>query len=39
MNTEPLPLLYIIDTHVLIWYFTGNKRLSEEMKHTIDLRS
>ncbi len=36
MNTEPLPLLYIIDTHVLIWYFTGNKRLSEEMKHTID---
>ena len=36
MNTESLPLLYIIDTHILIWYFTGSKRLSEELKHTID---
>ena len=30
-------MVYVIDTHILIWYFTGNKRLPEEMKDTIDL--
>lgn len=27
---------FVIDTHVLIWYFTGNKRLSSDLKMTID---
>ena len=29
-------MLYVIDTHVLIWYFTGNKRLSADLKAKID---
>jgi PIN domain nuclease of toxin-antitoxin system len=29
-------MLYVIDTHVLIWYFTGNRRLSEDVRNTID---
>lgn len=29
-------MLYVIDTHVLIWYFTGNKRLPDDLKMTID---
>ena len=29
-------MLYVIDTHILIWYFTGNKRLSDCLKTTID---
>ncbi|MEW6771743.1 MAG: PIN domain-containing protein [Bacillota bacterium] len=28
--------LYILDTHVLIWYFTGNSRLKPEIKECID---
>lgn len=26
----------MIDTHILVWYFTGSERLSEEMKERID---
>lgn len=36
MSVESAPMLYVIDTHVLIWYFTGNKRLSSDLKMTID---
>jgi PIN domain nuclease of toxin-antitoxin system len=36
MSNEAAPMLYVIDTHILIWYFTGNKRLSEKLKNTID---
>jgi len=28
--------LYVIDTHVLIWYFTGSKRLKPTLKDKID---
>ena len=31
-------MLYVIDTHVLIWYFTGNRRLSEDVRNTIPTR-
>jgi len=30
--------LYVLDTHVLIWYFIGSKRLSEKLKDVIDER-
>lgn len=29
-------MLYVVDTHVLIWYFTGSKRLCKELKEKID---
>jgi len=29
-------LLCVLDTHVLIWYFTGNKRLSDELRDIVD---
>jgi PIN domain nuclease of toxin-antitoxin system len=28
--------LYVVDTHVLIWYFTGNKRLKPALREKID---
>lgn len=28
--------LYVLDTHVLIWYFIGSKRLRKELKEVID---
>ncbi len=28
--------LYVVDTHTLIWYFTGNSRLPERQKALID---
>jgi PIN domain nuclease of toxin-antitoxin system len=31
MNT-----LYVVDTHILIWYFTGSKRLQKKLKEKID---
>jgi hypothetical protein len=37
MSSELPVLLYVLDTHVLIWYFTGNRRLPEELKNRIDL--
>ena len=27
---------YVLDTHVLIWYFTGSKKLSRNAKEVID---
>lgn len=36
MSPETPTLLYVLDTHVLVWYFTGNKRLPEELKNRID---
>ncbi len=36
MSAKEDPILWLLDTHVLIWYFTGNKRLSEEMRNLID---
>lgn len=29
-------MLYVLDTHVLVWYFTGNTRLSPEARNLID---
>lgn len=29
-------MFYILDTHVLIWYFIGSKRLHTELKEKID---
>ncbi len=29
-------MAYVIDTHALIWYFTGNKRLSRKIVNAID---
>jgi PIN domain nuclease of toxin-antitoxin system len=29
-------MLYVLDTHVLVWYFTGNARLSLEARNLID---
>jgi len=29
-------MLYVLDTHVLIWYFTGSKRLKRRLKELID---
>jgi PIN domain nuclease of toxin-antitoxin system len=28
--------LYVIDTHVLVWYFTGSKRLQPALRQKID---
>jgi PIN domain nuclease of toxin-antitoxin system len=28
--------LYVVDTHVLIWYFTGSKRLKPALRKRID---
>jgi PIN domain nuclease of toxin-antitoxin system len=32
----PEAKLYVVDTHVLIWYFIGSKRLSQSLKDEID---
>ena len=29
-------MLFVLDTHVLIWYFTGNQRLSDTLRDKID---
>lgn len=36
MTSEDRPLLWVLDTHMLIWYFTGNRRLPDEMRELID---
>ena len=33
---NPRSMLYVLDTHVLIWYFIGSRRLREELKERID---
>lgn len=30
------PTLYVLDTHVLIWYFIGSNRLRQKLKDRID---
>ena len=32
----PKDVLYVLDTHVLIWYFTGSRRLKQQLKELID---
>jgi PIN domain nuclease of toxin-antitoxin system len=32
----PATNLYVLDTHVLIWYFIGSPRLPQRLKHEID---
>ncbi len=29
-------MIYVLDTHILIWYFIGSKRLEGELKEKID---
>jgi PIN domain nuclease of toxin-antitoxin system len=29
-------MTYVVDTHALIWYFTGSKRLSKDLREKID---
>lgn len=29
-------MIYVVDTHVLIWYFIGSKRLKRELKGKMD---
>jgi PIN domain nuclease of toxin-antitoxin system len=36
MNSAGMNTLYVVDTHVLIWYFTGSKRLEKKLKEKID---
>lgn len=36
MNPDEPAMLYVLDTHVLIWYFTGNQRLSQTLRDKID---
>lgn len=31
-----MPEIYVLDTHVLIWYFIGSKRLELRLKEKID---
>jgi PIN domain nuclease of toxin-antitoxin system len=35
MNMEK-NMLYVLDTHVLIWYFIGSKRLHKDIREKID---
>ena len=36
MNSAGMNTLYVVDTDVLIWYFTGSKRLEKKLKEKID---
>jgi PIN domain nuclease of toxin-antitoxin system len=36
MNSPGMNTLYVVHTHVLIWYFTGSKRLQKQLKEKID---
>ncbi len=33
---DPAVMLYVLDTHVLIWYFIGSHRLRDELRERID---
>lgn len=33
---NPRDMLYVLDTHVLIWYFIGSRRLRGELRERID---
>jgi PIN domain nuclease of toxin-antitoxin system len=36
MNSLGMNTLFVLDTHVLIWYFIGSKRLQKKLKEKID---
>lgn len=36
MNVYAPAPLYVLDTHILIWYLIGSKRLPDEFRSTID---
>ena len=36
MSSNETNMLFVIDTHVLIWYFIGSKRLHKKLKEKID---
>jgi len=36
MNVYVPATLYVLDTHILIWYLIGSRRLSDELRNTID---
>ncbi len=36
MNNQEKNLLYVLDTHVLIWYFVGSKCLHKKLGEKID---
>ncbi len=36
MTNQEKNILYVLDTHVLIWYFIGSIRLHKKMKEKID---
>lgn len=37
MNNQKENMLYILDTHVLIWYFIGSSRLHKKLRERIDI--
>jgi len=37
MNDQEKNLLYVLDTHVLIWYFIGSKHLHKKLGEKIDI--
>jgi PIN domain nuclease of toxin-antitoxin system len=36
MRNQEKNMLYVLDTHVLIWYFIGSHRLHPKLKEKID---
>ena len=36
MSSQETNMLCVVDTHVLIWYFIGSKRLHKKLKERID---
>jgi len=36
MSNQEKNMLYVVDTHVLIWYFIGSKRLYKKLREKID---
>lgn len=36
MSSRETKMLYVLDTHVLIWYFIGSKRLHKKLVEKID---
>jgi len=36
MSNQEKNILYVLDTHVLIWYFIGSKRLHNTLREKID---
>jgi len=36
MSSHETNMLCVVDTHVLVWYFIGSKRLNKKLKDKID---